>query len=180
MKQLMIAAGICGVLLTGSASAIEGTLDLSAKSTNISGSIGTHTPGLFANGNWLHSSHDGDLLGAAVGYNIKVGPITLSPAGKLAYVNPENGKSGLVLAPVIGAGYSLNSMWGIFGSLSYAPKLLTDHLNSYQDISAGVEFAPFSMASFRLGYQHVTLNNRGSSKNNALTDGAFISASVNF
>ncbi len=180
MKKIILAAGVAGLMASGMAQAIEGGVEVGKHSTNINVGLGTASPGLFVKGNWLRSDDDGSVTGAALGYNLAVGPLNFSPTAKALFTHPEDGKDGFTVAVGSGVSYQLNSMWGVYGEYYYAPKSFSTHLHNYQEAAGGISFTPISLLSLRAGYQYAELNNKGNDKNNVLVDGPYISASVNF
>ena len=180
MKKIILAAGLAGVMASAMAQAIEGSVDVGKHSTNLSVGLGSSSPGLFLKGNWLRSNDDGSVAGAALGYNLSVGPLNVSPAAKALFTHPENGKDGFTVAVGSGVSYQLNSMWGVYGEYYYAPESFSAHLNHYEEAAGGVSFTPISLLTLRAGYQYVELNNKDSNKNNVLNNGPYLSASVSF
>lgn len=180
MKKIILAAGLAGLVTSGMAQAIEGSVDVGQHSTNLSVGIGSNSPGLFLKGNWLRSNDDGSVSGAALGYNLSVGPLNVSPTAKALFTHPKDGKDGFTVAVGSGVSYQLNSMWGVYGEYYYAPESFSNHLDSYQEAAGGISFSPISLVSLRAGYQYVGLNNTNGKKDNVLVDGPYLSASVSF
>lgn len=180
MKKILLAAGLAGLVTSGMAQAVEGSVDVGQHSTNLSVGVGSASPGLFLKGNWLRSNNDGSVSGATLGYNLSVGPLNVSPAAKALFTHPEDGKDGFTVAVGTGVSYAVNSMWGLYGEYFYAPKSFSDHLERYQEAAGGISFTPISLLTLRAGYQYVGLNNTGNNKDNVLVDGPYLSASVSF
>ncbi len=180
MKKTILALGLAGLVTSGMAQAVEGSVDVGEHSTNLSVGLGSQSPGLFLKGNWLRSNDDGSVSGATLGYNLSVGPFNVSPAAKALFTHPADGKDGFTVAVGSGASYQLNSMWGLYGEYYYAPKSFSDHLERYQEVAGGISFSPISLVSLRAGYQYVGLKNINNNKDNVLVDGPYISASVSF
>ncbi|WP_017347313.1 YfaZ family outer membrane protein [Pantoea sp. A4] len=180
IKQL-VTGGVLGLaLISGAAQAIEGGVNVSERSTNLNLGLGTSSPGLFLNGNWLRSNDDGSVFDAGVGYNVDVGPLRLAPGAKAIFTNPHNGRKGFAVAVGAGAQYSFNNMWGLYGEYYYAPESFSTHLDNYKEISGGISFTPISLLNLRVGYQYAELDNKGSRKDNVLVDGPYVGASVRF
>lgn len=180
VKQVFLGSVLGLVVLSSSAQAFEGSVDIGKHSTNLNLGLGTTSPGLFLKGNWLRSDHDGSAYGVGLGYNVDAGNLRLAPTAKALFTHPEDGRDGFTLAVGAGAQYSFNNMWGLYGEYYYAPEAFSDRLDSYKEISGGMSFTPISLLNMRVGYQYIELNNQGSRKDNVLVDGPYVAASLRF
>ena len=179
-KKVLLSSGLAMMVLAGSAQAIEGSVDVGKHYTNLNVGLGTNSPGLFLNGNWLRSDHDGSLSGLGLGYNIDAGPLRVSPTAKAMYTHPENGKDGFAVAVGAGASYTFSDMFGLYGEYYYAPDAFANRIDSYQQASGGLSFTPISLLNVRVGYQYIELNNKDGRKDNVIADGPYVGASLRF
>lgn len=179
-KVVALTAGAALMLAVSSAQAIEGSVDVGKDYTNLNVGMGTSTPGLFLNGNWMRSNDDGSLAGLGLGYNFGFDQLMLSPGVKAMYVNPRHGSDGYTAAIGAGAQFSLTKMFGLYGSYYWAPDAFSHNIDSYEEIQGGVSFTPISMLNIHAGYQYVTLDGKGHNKDSVLADGPYIGASLRF
>ncbi|OON41688.1 porin [Izhakiella australiensis] len=179
-KVVALTGGLVLLAAATSAQAIDGSVTVGKKYTNINAGLGTSTPGLFLNGNWMRSNDDGNLVGLGLGYNFAYDGLMLSPGVRTMYVNPRDSKDGYANAIGLGARYAFNSQFGVYGSYYWAPESFSHNIDSYQDIQGGVSFSPISMLTLNAGYQYLVLNGEHNNKNNVLADGPYIGASLHF
>ncbi|QKJ87746.1 hypothetical protein PMPD1_2809 [Paramixta manurensis] len=179
-KKVLLSSGVAMLLAAGAAQAIEGSVDVGKHYTNLNLGLGTTTPGLSLSGNWMRSDHDGSASGVKLGYNLEVGSVFLSPGVKALYTSPEDGKDGFAVAVGGGVQVPVTKMFGLYGEYYYSPDSFSDHLDSYQEGSAGVSFSPISLLNVQVGYKYMALNNKDGHKDNVLSDGPYIGASVRF
>ncbi|PSN06782.1 YfaZ family outer membrane protein [Siccibacter turicensis] len=180
LKKVITLSALSLVVMSGAAQAIEGSVDVSRKSTNLELGLGSNTPGLFLNGNWLRSNDDGKAFGLGLGYNVDAGALRVSPTVKALYTHPENGKDGYATAVGAGAHYALNDMWGVYGEYYYAPEAFNSNLANYKEIGGGLSFTPVSLVNLRAGYQYIEMKNQDGRKDNVLVDGFTLGGSLRF
>ncbi|PIJ50378.1 porin [Erwinia sp. OLTSP20] len=179
-KAVAITSGLILLAAATSAQALDGSVTVGKKYTNLNVGMGTRTPGLFLNGNWMRSNDDGSLYGLGLGYNLSVAGLMLSPGVRTLYVKPHYGKSGYTNAVGLGASYPVTSMLGLYGSYYWAPASFSHNIDAYKDIQAGVTLSPIRMLTVNVGYQYLTLDGKDNNKDSVLADGPYIGASLNF
>lgn len=181
MKAMATTAGVLALLaLAGSAQAIEGNVDVGQNYTHLRVGLGTNSPGFALSGDWLRSDHDGNVESLGLGYNIAIGDVFLSPGVKVMSTNPKDSKDGYATAVGGGVSMPLTSTFKLFGEYYYSPNSFSSHIDNYQEASGGVSFQPISLLDVRVGYKYMTMNGKGSRKDNVIADGPYIGASVHF
>jgi len=180
VKKIILGSGVAMLMLAGSAQAIEGSVQVGERFTNMSVGLGTTTPGLSLSGNWLRSDHDGNVSGLGLGYNIGIGSVFLSPGVKAMYISPKDTKDGYSVAVGGGVQVPVTNMLGVYGEYYYSPESFSSRIDRYQEASAGVSFSPITLLDVRVGYKYLAMDGKNGRKDNVLANGPYMGASLRF
>ena len=181
MKKFALTSGALALLaLAGSAQAIDGSINVGKRYTDLHVGLGTSTPGFALSGDWLRSEHDGNVESLGLGYNVAVGDIMLSPMVKAMATNPKDSKDGYAVAVGGGVHVPVTKMINIYGQYFYSPDSFSSHIDDYQEAAAGISFEPISLVDVSVGYKYMALNGKDSHKDNVVANGPYVGAALHF
>lgn len=181
MKKLAMTTGALALLaLAGSAQAIDGSVNVGKRYTDLHLGLGTSTPGFALSGDWLRSDHDGNVGSLGLGYNVAFGDIMLSPTIKAMSTNPKDARDGYAIAVGGGVKVPVASMFNVYGEYFYSPDSFSSHIHDYQEASAGVSFQPVSLIDVSVGYKYMAMNGKDGRKDNVVANGPYVGAALHF
>jgi len=174
---------LCGaalLLVAANAQAISVNAQAGKHFTTLGVGMGTSTPGLAVSGSWTRSDHDGSLADAGLSYNIPIGPVTATVGGKGLYMHPQVGKSGEALAVGGGLQWPVTTSLTLYGEGYVAPRDLTWGVKAYQEASGGVRWSVVRPLTVDVGYRYMSIEGKSGKRDNAIADGPYIGAALNF
>ena len=162
--------GLMGMLmLPVAANAISISGQAGEEYTNIGVGFGTDSTGLALSGNWAHNDDHGDIVGAALGVNIPLGPFMATAGGKGVYLSPNYGDDGYAAAVGGGLQWQIGERFHLFGEYYYSPDSLSSGVKDYEEANAGGRFMIMRPLSVEAGYRYI-----------AVADGPYVGVSANF
>ncbi|TKI05970.1 YfaZ family outer membrane protein [Martelella alba] len=178
----IIAAGVAAglMLVIASADAASVTGEVGEHFTNLGFGLGTTTPGLALTGDWTHNDDNGDTAGLGLGYNIPVGPLMVTPGGRVLYTKPKGGDDGYAVAVGAGVRLPVGRMFSLYGDYYYSPDSLSSGIDSYTEANAGVRLTAIPLVTVSVGYRYLSLNGKEGQRDSVLADGAYIGGALNF
>jgi len=181
MNKVVLTAGALALLaLTGTAQAIDGSVNVGKNYTDLHVGLGTDTPGFALSGDWLRSDHDGNVGSLGLGYNVTIGDVMLSPMIKAMSTSPKDTRDGYAIAVGGGVRVPVTKMFNVYGQYFYSPDSFSSHIDNYQEASAGVSFQPISLLDVSVGYKYMTMNGKDGRKDNVVADGPYVGAALHF
>ncbi len=173
--------GLMGMfLLPVAANAISISGQAGEEYTNIGVGFGTESTGLALSGNWAHNDDHGDIVGAALGLNIPLGPFMATAGGKGVYLSPNYGDDGYAAAVGGGLQWELGERFRLFGEYYYSPDSLSSGVKDYEEANAGGRFMIMRPLSVEAGYRYINLAGKDGNRDSAVADGPYVGVSANF
>ncbi|MGK9174613.1 YfaZ family protein [Yokenella regensburgei] len=160
--------------------ALQGGVDAGEHFTNIQVGMGNDSPGLAVSGEWMKSDHDGSFANLGLNFGIGNENFMISPGAKVLFTNPKDSHDGYASAFGGDALLALSPAFRLYGQYYWAPDSMSAHNDGFQQASAGVSVRPISLVDLRIGYKYVAINGKEGHKDNVLSDGPYIGASIHF
>lgn len=181
MKKMMNVAALAALLVSGSALAMGVTLEQGKNWTNMEAEMGKTSNGLYVQGNWLKNTDSGAQAGGVGGgYNLGLGPLTVSAGAKALYLGPKKGDNGVAFPIGGGLAYNFTDSMAIFGEGYAAPEGLNNSGKNYAEANAGVSWAPIPLVTLKAGYRYAGVDGKDGHPGHNLYDGLYISGGVAF
>ncbi|MBV4413646.1 porin [Enterobacteriaceae bacterium YMB-R22] len=141
MKNFFKAAALSSVLISGSVFAMGISLEKGKSWTNVEAEIGRGCGGLYAQGNWLKNTDNGEQTGGVgAGYNLNLGLAMLNAGAKALYIGPKKGDNGLAFPVGGGARIKLINGFALYGEGYIAPDGFSNSVRNYTEANAGVSW----------------------------------------
>ena len=181
MKNVIKAAALSSLMISGSAFALGMTLEKGKSWTNVEAEMGRNSSGLYVHGNWLKNTDDGEQTGGVgAGYNLGVGPVMLNVGAKALYIGPKKGATGLVVPVGGGLRVNLDNRYALYGEGYTAPNGFGNSVSSYTEANAGVSWAPISILTLKAGYRYAGVEGKKGRPDHTIYDGLYVSAAASF
>ncbi|MGK3143582.1 YfaZ family outer membrane protein [Pantoea sp. C2G6] len=180
MKKTLISLSL---LLCASSSAMAMGLNVEQGKnySTLDAEMGRSSGGIYIDGQWVKNTADGVQIGqAGTGYNLEIGPVTLSAGAKATYIGGKKGDNGVAFP--VGGGVKLNLPWdlAVYGEGYSAPEQLTNSVKNFVEADGGISWTPVGPLIVKVGYRYAGVDGKDGRPGHTLIDGPYIGGGLTF